>query len=156
LAIAASAHDGRATLAGLPGGALRIVGRAPGLAPDASAVLELAPAQHRGAELRPHSRTRGCVDAGGPPRPPPRRAHAHARRHGRALRGADVGARCNDGPWFPALLLLESRGADGRLELGRLAPGAWEFRITHPAVGTFTVRRAIPDGGTVTVLATPP
>jgi hypothetical protein len=142
LSIAIARHDGRATLAGLPGGALRVVGRAPGLAPDATGVIELQPAEHRDAELRLRRGTRVCVDAVG--------------RDGRALRGADVSARCNGGPWFPALLLLEGHGDGGRLELGQLAPGVWEFRITHPAAGTFTVRRAIPEGGTVTVLATPP
>jgi hypothetical protein len=129
--IAVSGADGRA----------HVVGRAPGLAPDATALVEVLPGEAIELPLRLRRGTRVVVDA--------------VTRDGRPLLGADVAARCGNGPWFPALLLLEGRAPTGRLELGRLAPGDWEFRIAHPAVATFTVRRSVGDGATVTILAMP-
>jgi protocatechuate 3,4-dioxygenase beta subunit len=137
-----SGQDGRAHLGGLPRGRMRVVGRAPGLAPDATDLVDLTAGASIDLQLRLRRGTRVVLDA--------------LARDGRPLPGADVTARCGSGPWFPAMLLVEGRGAGGRLELGRLAPGDWEFRVAHPAVGAFTVRRAVGDGATVTILATPP
>lgn len=140
-ALAVAGGDGRAVLGGLPRGRMRAVARAPGLAPDATAVFEANPRDALEVELVLRRGTRVVLDA--------------VSRQGLPLAGADVTARCNGGPWFPALLLVESRAAQGRVELGRLAPGAWEFRISHPATGVFTVQRTIQGGAAVTVLAAP-
>ena len=73
---------------------------------------------------------------------------------GRTLRGATVSGRWNDTPWLPAFLLVEATRADGALELGRLGRGNWEFRVTHPGVGTLTHRRTIGDEASVTIVVT--
>ena len=72
------------------------------------------------------------------------------------LLGANLTARCNGGTWFPAALLLEARSANGRMDLGRLESGDWEFRIDHPLTGPFTTARPVGGGATVTVLARAP
>lgn len=141
-ALAVTGSDGKAHLGGLPQGALRIAGRATGFAPDVSAVLAAEPGRSLDVTLALPRGTRVAVEA---------RA-----RDGTPLAGATIRARCNGGPWLPSMLLLENNGAGGRFELGRLAPGAWEFRIEHPASGTFTIARTIGDGAAVTILATPP
>jgi hypothetical protein len=140
--LAVSGPDGKAILGGLPGGRARVIARAPGLAPGASDLQDLAPAGHAEFAVRLALGTRVVLEA--------------TDRGGRRLAGADVTARCNQGPWFPALLLLERRNQDGGLELGRLTPGDWEFRINHPQTGTFAVLRSIGSGATVSILATPP
>lgn len=140
-ALMTSGRDGRAHLGGLPRGRVRVVGRAPGLAPGASSLIDVQPGQRADLQLHLLRGTRVVLDAVG--------------RDGLPLAGVDVTARCNGGVWFPALLLVEGRATGSRVELGRLTPGQWEFRLAHPSTGTFTVQRAIQDGATVTVLATP-
>lgn len=140
-ATAVSSGDGRAHLGGVPQGRVRVVGRAPGRAPDASAAVDSQPGRSQSVELVLRRGTRVVLDA--------------RDRHGASLRSYDVRARCNGGPWFPALLLLEGRGDGGTSELGRLAPGEWEFAVTHPTAGSFSVRRTIADGPTVTIVAAP-
>ncbi|MBK8095614.1 MAG: carboxypeptidase regulatory-like domain-containing protein [Planctomycetes bacterium] len=141
LPLAVSGPDGRAVFGGMPGGRLRVVGRASGRAPGASELQDL--------------RIGDTVEFVLPlPTGVPVVLHAVDRDH-QVLAGAEVSARCNGGAWFPALLLLERRSGDGRLELGRLGPGDWEFAVSHPTVGTFTARRTI--GGTAsTLVLTPP
>jgi hypothetical protein len=141
MSLSFSGPDGRAVLGGLPTGTARIVGRAPGYAPGASALQSIAPEQPTGFLLQ--------LGRG------PRVQAQVLDRSGAALLGADVAARCNDGPWFPAMLLLESRSPDGSFDLGRLQPGHWQFRVTHPRTGSFTVDRSLADTGAATLLLTP-
>jgi hypothetical protein len=74
---------------------------------------------------------------------------------GRTLRGVTVTARWNDTPWLPSFLLVEATRADGALELGRLGRGDWEFRVSHPGVGTLTHRRTIGNEAAVTIVVAP-
>lgn len=141
LPLAISGPDGRAVFGGMPGGRLRVVGRAPGRAPGASELRDLRIGDSVELALRLPMGVPVVLQA--------------VDRDQRALAGADVSARCNGGAWFPAMLLLEQRGADGRLELGRLGPGDWEFSITHPSIGSFTARRAVGASASTLVL-TPP
>ncbi|MGE3171551.1 MAG: carboxypeptidase regulatory-like domain-containing protein [Planctomycetota bacterium] len=141
-AMGVSGPDGTAALGGLPGGRIRFVGRAAGHAPGASSAFTVLAGQSLDVPLRLERGTRVALETLG--------------RDGLPLVGIDVRARCNGGPWFPAMVLIEAHTRGGRLELGRLAPGDWEFRIEHSATGAFSVRRAIPDGAAVTILATPP
>ncbi len=140
-AFAVAGADGLAQLGGLPRGGLRIVGRAPGLSPDATALVEVLPGQHLDLTLPLARGARVALEARG--------------RDGQPLRGAEVRARCSGGAWIPSLLLLEGRGVEGRFDLGRLAPGNWEFRIDSPGADSFSVTRAIGDGAAITILATP-
>lgn len=140
-AMAVSDAEGRAHLGGLPQGRVRVVGRAPGRAPDASSPVESQPGRSQTVDLVLRRGTRVVLDA--------------RDRQGAPLRSYDVRARCNGGPWFPAFLLLEARGEGGTAELGRLAPGEWEFALSHPTAGSFSVRRSVADGPTVTIVAAP-
>ena len=74
---------------------------------------------------------------------------------GRTLRGATVTARWNDTPWLPSFLLVEATRADGAFELGRLGRGSWEFRVSHPGVGTLTHHRTIGNEAAVTIVVAP-
>lgn len=141
-ALAVTGQDGKAHLGGLPPGAVRIAGRASGYAPDVSTPIEAIAGQQVELTLRLPRGTRIVLDA--------RAAD------GTPLAGASIAARRDRGPWIPALLLLENNGAGGRFELGRLQPGSWEFRVEHPATGSFLLSRAIGEGAAVTILATPP
>jgi hypothetical protein len=140
-AIATSGADGRAWFGGLPDGPARVVGRAPGRAPAASDV------QHVGAErsiefpLALASGTRTTLQA--------------FDRDGQPLAGATLTARCDNGPWLPAMLLVEGVRSDGGLELGRLGRGAWEFRLSHPRVGTLTAQRTFAGEASATVVLAP-
>jgi hypothetical protein len=139
--IATTGSDGRAWFGGMPRGAARIVGRAAGFGPGASPLLELDPdrAQEFALSLPTGTRTvLQAVDASG-----------------RTLRGATVTARWNDTPWLPSFLLVEATRADGALELGRLGRGDWEFRVSHPGVGTLTHRRTIGNEAAVTIVVAP-
>ena len=139
--LATTGSDGRAWFGGMPRGAARIVGRAAGFGPGSSPLLELDPdrAQEFALSLPTGTRTvLQAVDASG-----------------RALRGAIVTARWNDTPWLPSFLLVEATRADGALELGRLGRGDWEFRVSHPGVGTLTHRRAIGNEAAVTIVVAP-
>ena len=139
--IATTGPDGRAWFGGMPRGAARIVGRAAGFGPGASPLLELDPdrAQEFALSLPTGTRTvLQAVDASG-----------------RTLRGVTVTARWNDTPWLPSFLLVEATRADGALELGRLGRGDWEFRVSHPGVGTLTHRRTIGNEAAVTIVVAP-
>ncbi|HEU4420531.1 MAG TPA: carboxypeptidase regulatory-like domain-containing protein [Planctomycetota bacterium] len=139
--LATTGPDGRAWFGGMPRGAARIVGRAAGFGPGASPLLELDPdrAQEFALSLPTGTRTAlQAVDAAG-----------------RTLRGATVTARWNDTPWLPSFLLVEATRADGVLELGRLGRGNWEFRVSHPGVGTLTHRRTIGNEAAVTIVVAP-
>lgn len=141
LGMATTGPDGRAWFGGLPRGAARMVGRAAGFGPGASPLLELDPdrAQEFALSLPTGTRTvLQAVDAAG-----------------RTLRGATVTARWNDTPWLPTFLLVEATRADGALELGRLGRGSWEFRVSHPGVGTLTHRRMIGNEPAVTIVVAP-
>ena len=74
---------------------------------------------------------------------------------GRALVGATLTARWSGGPWLPTLLLEEGRGADGSIDLGRLGPGDWQFRVSHPAIGTVPAARTIGSEPSVTIVVAP-
>ncbi len=75
-------------------------------------------------------------------------------RSGQPLNGATVTARYEEGPWLPAMLLVERTG-QGTYELGRLCPGTWDFRVHHPSTGRMTQRRAIGNQPAVTVVIAP-
>ncbi|GAB4152323.1 MAG: hypothetical protein Fur0037_21100 [Planctomycetota bacterium] len=141
-ALAFSGPDGIAALGSLPVGTARFVGRAPGFAPGSSDLAEIVPGHRHEFVLR---LTRG-----------PRVTARLLDRGGNPLLGAAVQGRWDGGPWFPATLLLEGQGPDGSLDLGRLTAGRWEFRVSHPRTGTFTVERALPGSGAATLLLTPP
>ena len=134
--------DGRAVLGGLPAGTARFVGRAPGFAPGVTALQTITAEQSaefvltlpRGPRVQAQ-----VLDSNGAPLP-----------------GAEVMARCGEGPWFPALLLVEGHNPDGSFDLGRLQPGRWQFRVSHPRTGPFTVERSLADGSAATLLLTPP
>ncbi|HEX5053624.1 MAG TPA: carboxypeptidase-like regulatory domain-containing protein [Planctomycetota bacterium] len=138
LGLAATGADGRAWFGGMANGPARVVGRAVGHAPGASMVLQLAPDRTTAFSLQ---LARGA---------PARLCVVDA--NGEKLRGATLAARCDRGPWLPAMLLVEQVGADGTFDLGRLGPGAWQFRITHPALGTVVVERDIQGTGPVTIV----
>ncbi|HEX6810372.1 MAG TPA: carboxypeptidase regulatory-like domain-containing protein [Planctomycetota bacterium] len=140
LGMATTGPDGRAFFGGMPRGSARIVGRALGYGPGASSLLELDPERAQEFELSLPTGTRTVLQA--------------VDRSGRTLRGATVSARWNDTPWLPSFLLVEATRADGALELGRLGRGNWEFRVTHPSVGTLTHRRTIGDEAAVTIVVT--
>lgn len=141
LGVAVADAHGRAHLGGLPTGRMRIVARAAGLAPGATAVFGVEAGSATQQELRLQRGARVVLDVRG--------------RSGAALRGASVRARCDGGPWFPALLLVEAQRADGAIELGRLGAGVWDFEVDHPSTGVFVITRTVPAGGTVTLVATP-
>ncbi|MCA8973943.1 MAG: carboxypeptidase regulatory-like domain-containing protein [Planctomycetes bacterium] len=140
LGLATTDASGRAWFGGMPSGAARVVGRAPGLAPGASEVREIDPSGPTEFVL---TLTHGA------------RTTVHAvDDHGRPLAGASLTARCNDGPWLPAMLLVE-RQAAGCYELGPLCPGTWDFRVNHGRAGTLLQRRVIANEPAVTVVVAP-
>ena len=139
--LATSGPDGRAWFGGMPRGTARVVGRAPGLAPAASALQELGPDHAVEFQLTLTSGTRTMLQA--------------FDRAGQPLVGAQLTARCDGGPWLPALVLVERLRSDGGFDLGRLGRGAWEFRVSHPKVGELTQQRTIGDEASVTVVLTP-
>ena len=134
----ATGADGRAWFGGLPDGSARVIGRAPGFAPAASELRTL-----RADEAATFQLALGggapthisIVDAGG-----------------RKLKGATLAARFGDGPWLPSMLLVRAIAADGSIDVGRLGPGTWTFRATHPAIGTRTVERTIAGTAPVTIV----
>lgn len=138
LGLATSGPDGRAWFGGMPRGTARVVGRAPGLAPAASALQELGPDHAIEFQLTLTSGTRTTLQA--------------FDRAGQALVGAQLTARCDGGPWLPSLVLVERLRSDGGFDLGRLGRGAWEFRVSHPKVGELTQQRTIGDEASVTVV----
>lgn len=141
LGIASTGPDGRAWFGGMPRGRARVVGRAPGRAPGASDVQEVANDRAVEFTLVLPSGARTVLQA--------------FDRAGQPLAGAVLSARCNGGPWLPAMLLLEGRRADGGLELGRLGRGSWEFRVVHPSVGTLVQQRTIGDEASISVVIAP-
>jgi Carboxypeptidase regulatory-like domain len=141
LAISFCGQDGRAHLGGLPRGSARIVARAAGLAPAASDLLQLSPGEPVAFEVHLSSGTHVIVQVVG--------------RDGRMLQGAAITARAGNGPWIPVAFLLERRNQDGSLDLGRLNAGPWEFRVSHPATGTFNTARTVGAAGTATLLLAP-
>ena len=42
--------------------------------------------------------------------------------------------------------------ADGTFDLGRLGPGTWKFRATHPSMGTITMQRSISGSSPITIV----
>lgn len=138
LGLATSGPDGRAWFGGMPRGTARVVGRAPGLAPAASALQELGPDHAVEFQLTLTSGTRTTLQA--------------FDRAGQPLVGAQLTARCDGGPWLPSLVLVERLRSDGGFDLGRLGRGAWEFRVTHPKVGELTQQRTLGDEASVTVV----
>jgi hypothetical protein len=140
LGLATSGPDGRAWFGGMPRGTARVVGRAPGFAPAASALQELGPDHAIEFQLALTSGTRTTLQA--------------FDRSGQPLTGAQLTARCDDGPWLPSLVLIERLRTDGGFDLGRLGRGAWEFRVNHPKVGNLTQQRTIGDEASVTVVLT--
>ncbi len=141
LGLAVSGADGRAWFGGLPRGEARVVGRAPGFAPGVSDVGALADDGSTEFRLALPRGARTTVQA--------------FDRDGRQLRGATLTARWNGGPWLPAILLEEGRSGEGAIELGRLGPGDWLFRVSHPAFGTQEQRRTIGSEPSVTVVIAP-
>jgi hypothetical protein len=138
LGIATTGQDGRAWFGGMANGQARIVGRAPGFAPGASDLQQLTAAQSTTFQLILGSgaATRlSVVDA-----------------NGTRLRGVSLTAKFDDSPWLPAMLMVQTIALDGTLDLGRLGPGNWTFRVTHPAVGTVTQQRTIRGSSAVTVV----
>ena len=61
-------------------------------------------------------------------------------------------ARCGDGPWLPSIVLVRAVMPDGSFDVGRLQAGRWQFRVTHPSVGTVTSTREIAGTAPVTVV----
>ena len=141
LGLAATGPDGRAFFGGMSTGSARVVGRAPGYAPGASEVLQLAPDQATRFTL--------ALGTGAPCR------LSVLDDNGARLRGATISARLADGPWLPAMLLVQQVRPDGTFDLGRLGPGTWQFRVTHPAVGTITHERELRGSAPVTMLVSP-
>ncbi|MCA8952820.1 MAG: carboxypeptidase regulatory-like domain-containing protein [Planctomycetes bacterium] len=140
LGLATTGPDGRAWFGGMPRGEARVVARAPGYAPGASELRQLDP--ERAAEF-PLILTDGAVTT-----------LQVVDDNGRPLNGATIAARCDGGPWLPAMLLVERTGP-GTYELGRLGRGSWEVRVQHPAIGTVTCSRAIGGESAVTIVAAP-
>ncbi|MFO1077409.1 MAG: carboxypeptidase-like regulatory domain-containing protein [Planctomycetota bacterium] len=140
LGLAVTDGSGKAWFGGLPAGAARAVGRAPGLAPAVGEVQDLSadrPVEFALA-LAPGTRTTvTTVD-----------------RDGKPLLGATLSARCDGGPWLPAMLLVEQQ-QNGSFDLGPLGRGAWEFRCEHPAVGTLVQARTLAGESAVTVVIAP-
>ncbi|MCA8964527.1 MAG: carboxypeptidase regulatory-like domain-containing protein, partial [Planctomycetes bacterium] len=141
LGLAVSGSDGRAWFGGLAGGAARVVGR---FFCNDTATTEIL-------QVDPSASTEFHLDL-------PRGARTTVQvfdRDGRQLGGATLTARWAGGPWLPTLLLEEGRGADGSIDLGRLGPGAWQFRVTHPAIGTVEAARTIGSEPSVTIVVAP-
>lgn len=138
LGIAATGRDGRAWFGGMADGQARVVGRAHGYAPSASILQPLASEQTTAFEL---------VLSGGAPT---RLSVVDAQ--GKRLRGVSLTAQFGDSPWLPSLLLVQTMEADGTFDLGRLGPGNWKFRATHPSIGTITMQRSITGGSPITIV----
>tara|TARA_R110002072_G_scaffold67163_3_gene165115 strand:- start:131805 stop:135209 length:3405 start_codon:yes stop_codon:yes gene_type:complete len=138
LGMAATGQDGRAWFGGMADGQARIVGRASGYAPGASNLQRLAAEQSTKFTLvlgNGAATHLSVVDD-----------------TGKRLRGVSLTARFDDNPWLPTVVLVQSIGSDGTLDLGRLGPGNWTFRATHPAIGTVTHKRTIRGSSPVTIV----
>lgn len=140
LGIATTDGSGRAWFGGMPRGTARVVGRAPGLAPCATEAREIDPSGPTEFLLTLTTGARTTVHA--------------VDGQGRPLDGATITARLGDGPWLPAMLLVE-RGGNGTYELGRLTPGAWKFRVNHARTGVIVQPRTIGEEPAVTVVVAP-
>lgn len=138
LGVAATGADGKAWFGGMANGPARVVGRAPGHAPGASGVLQLVAEQAMEFTL--------TLSDGAPTR------LSVVDGDGRRLRGATLTARLGDGPWLPTMLLVQGVAADGTFDLGRLGPGDWQFRASHPAIGSVTITRSIQGTAPVTIV----
>jgi hypothetical protein len=140
-ALATTGTDGRAAFGGLPAGTARVVGRAPGFAPGASATQPVEPGQAVAFALTLGNGTRTMLHV--------------VDRDGRPVLGTQITARCADGPWLPAMLLLDGSRGDGTFDLGRLGAGSWEFRASHPTFGSRTATRVLNGTGSATVVLSP-
>ena len=138
LGLTATSQDGRAWFGGMANGPARVVGRAPGMAPGASALQELRANQATEFTL--------TLSTGAPTR------LSVVDATGKRLRGVALSAKVDDGPWLPSMLLVQALTADGTLDLGRLGPGNWTFQATHPAIGTISHSRAIRGTSPVTIV----
>lgn len=138
LGITATGQDGRAWFGGMADGQARIVGRAAGLAPGACDLQRLAAEQSTAFTL--------VLGNGAPTR------LSVVDTTGKRLRGVTLSARVGDHPWLPSVLLVQSIGNDGTLDLGRLGPGSWTFRATHPSIGAVTHKQTIRGSSPVTIV----
>lgn len=138
LGLAATGQDGRAWFGGMADGQARIVGRATGYAPGASGLQQLTAEQSTPFTL--------TLTGGAPTR------LSVVDPAGRRLRGVALTARFDDGPWLPTIVLVQSIAPDGMLDLGRLGPGSWTFRATHPSIGTVTRTQTIRGSSPVTIV----
>lgn len=138
LGLAASGSDGRAWFGGMADGQARVIGRAPGYAPAASHLQTLASDQSTSFDL---------VLSGGAPT-----KVSVVNDQGRTLRGVALTARFENSPWLPSILLVQAIEANGSFDLGRLGPGTWKFRATHPSIGTITTERSISGTSPITIV----
>ncbi|MFK7740815.1 MAG: carboxypeptidase regulatory-like domain-containing protein [Planctomycetota bacterium] len=132
LGLASTDSSGKAWFGGMTSGNARIVARAAGFAPGVSDAQQLA-----------IDRNTPFAVALGNGAPTTLRLVSP---NGTTLRGANISARCGNGPWLPALLLVRTLQADGSFDLGKLGPGSWKLRLEHPSCGTVIEQRTI--GGT--------
>jgi len=138
LGLAASGSDGRAWFGGMADGQARVVGRASGYAPAATDLQTLTSDQSTRFNL---------VLSGGAPT-----KLSVVDNQGRKLRGVALTARFENSPWLPSILLVQAMEADGSFDLGRLGPGTWKFRATHPSIGTITTERSISGTSPITIV----
>lgn len=133
--------EGRATLAGLPAGTIRIAARGSHHAPGVSDAREVAPGTEVEFVVRLAHGTPVEVTVAGT--------------DGRPWPDAMVAIKIGAGPWIPASLLQTTRSASGAIDLGQLPPGVVAFRVFGAGAGSFEVRRTVPAGRRVGLVLTP-
>lgn len=133
--------EGRAFLAGLPAGKVRIAARGRNHAPALSELREVAPGGETelSVQLRHGARVAvSAVDAQGKP-----------------LQVQSVAVRFASGPWLPASLLAGAFGGE-HVDLGELPPGRVRFLVSAVGHAPFEVEREVPASGRASlVLAAP-
>ena len=133
--------EGRATLAGLPAGTIRIAARGSHHAPGVSDAREVAPGTEVEFVVRlAHGTPVEVTVAGADGRPWP---------------DAMVAIKFGSGPWIPASLLQTTRTESGAIDLGELPPGVVAFRVFSAGAGSFEVSRTVPAGRRVGLVLTP-
>jgi hypothetical protein len=138
LPVAFTGDDGKALLAGLPTGSMRVLARAAGFAPGFSGEHRAVAGLEDAAEVMLQRGTRvvATVRDG----------------EGRALEPVLISARRAGEPWIGAAVLGRKRTAGGEHDLGALRPGSWEFAITDALGRTTTVEREIAGGSRVALV----
>jgi hypothetical protein len=142
MTVAFTGSDGRAFLGGLAAGAVRVVARAPNLAPACSPLSHVSPAQE--TELQVQLTTGTQVEV------------AVQDESGQPVSGAAVAVRLGDGPWLPATMLQAQSSVEGRVDLGPLPAGTIRLRVSHTGRPPLETERTVPAGRRATLTVSLP